>query len=603
MSLAKAKIKLWDWIIFYGIPIVLLLLYVLLGPYKAHGQTFQPNANAYPGDNGPYASGHLYLLPINPMPMVPSGTAFPNQGTGTTSYFYWVVSNDVDNAITSIPSGPYVTRIGPASLAANQSIQVQWQSFTLPLTYGTTATPPNFPITTSHVTYDVLVTSSDVPPSGACNCAIATGVTGSTAKDTGTRLPYTVTVPLWSEGYPTPGDALTFGFKGMIFDAGFPATPGIGTFTVATLPVGALINQLAIVSDGFGGIGAGGTGTDCTVGGGTTYALCSFDGAVWHQVGELVPRGPNNAIQFNSAGKQAGSANLLWNDATQTLTQQVAPTSGNQWVLNYNSNSTGFQVSKWLLQALDSTSATVQLFAIQGDYITNTHNSIKAQLDFFVASNTNNMAMQWAADTNTSGAFLKFLNGAGTLTLAAIGVNPAATSTACPMYLPTTPGLANQVLMNPGCSPGPNEQLFWGNGPAPVQLYSVTTQSADVPLTGSVAAVTITHAVTMPTNGCPCRVLANWAQYMVTTGSAVVAEEWVRDGSVNFAEAEWPIDVNNGPSGTGSGMSPNTYANSAVVTFTLNVEVDGSSVTAKAAPFHAFGLRNSRLELTVIPSN
>lgn len=137
----------------------------------------------------------------------------------------------------------------------------------------------------------------------------------------------------------------------------------------------------------------------------------------------------------------------------------------------------------------------------------------------------------------------------------------------------------------------------------PVQAYSVTTQSVDVALTGSVAAVTITHAVTMPSSGCPCRVLANWGQYMTTTGSVVVAEEWVRDGSVNFAEAEWPIDTNNGPSGTGSGMSPNTYANNAVVTFTLNVEVDGSSVTARAAPFHAFGLRNSRLELTVIPSN
>lgn len=136
-----------------------------------------------------------------------------------------------------------------------------------------------------------------------------------------------------------------------------------------------------------------------------------------------------------------------------------------------------------------------------------------------------------------------------------------------------------------------------------IQVYSVTTESSDTPLTGSSVATVITHAVTMPTTGCPCRVRANWAQYITTSGSAVVAEAWVSDATNNFAEAEWPVDVNNGPSGTGAGLSPVTYANSAVVTFTLKIVVDGSSVTARAAPFHAFGARNSRLELAVISSN
>lgn len=133
--------------------------------------------------------------------------------------------------------------------------------------------------------------------------------------------------------------------------------------------------------------------------------------------------------------------------------------------------------------------------------------------------------------------------------------------------------------------------------------YSVTTESAGTALTASTLTTVITKSVTMPAAGCPCRVLANWTQYATTSGTTGVSEVLVSDGSNNFAESEWPIPVNNGVSGTGSGLSPVTYANGANLTFTLKIQVDAASVTAQATPFHAYGGRNSRLELSIFASN
>jgi hypothetical protein len=137
----------------------------------------------------------------------------------------------------------------------------------------------------------------------------------------------------------------------------------------------------------------------------------------------------------------------------------------------------------------------------------------------------------------------------------------------------------------------------------PVLAYSVTTESASTALTSGTLTTVNTKAVTFPSSGCPCRVFVFYNQYVTTTGTTQVAETLVSDGVNNFAESEWSISVNNGPSGTGSGMSPVLYANNAAVTFTLKIQVDSTGTTAQQAPFHAFGGRNSRLEIAVVPSN
>lgn len=136
-----------------------------------------------------------------------------------------------------------------------------------------------------------------------------------------------------------------------------------------------------------------------------------------------------------------------------------------------------------------------------------------------------------------------------------------------------------------------------------VLAYSVTTESSDTALSSGVQATVITKAVTMPSSGCPCRVSISWYQFVTLSGSSGVFEALVSDGTNVMAESEWGISLNNGPSGGGDGWSPVTYANNAAVTFTLKVQADTGSVTARAAPFHAYGARNSRLEISVLSSN
>lgn len=136
-----------------------------------------------------------------------------------------------------------------------------------------------------------------------------------------------------------------------------------------------------------------------------------------------------------------------------------------------------------------------------------------------------------------------------------------------------------------------------------IQQYSVTTESSGTALTANVLTTVLTKAVTMPSAGCPCRVHVSYFQYMTTSGASAVAEALISDGSSNFAESEWSIPVNNGVSGGGSGWSPVTYANSATPTFTLKVQGDATGITAQATPFHAYGGRNSRLEIAIVPSN
>jgi hypothetical protein len=145
----------------------------------------------------------------------------------------------------------------------------------------------------------------------------------------------------------------------------------------------------------------------------------------------------------------------------------------------------------------------------------------------------------------------------------------------------------------------------WANTPAatPIAAYSVTLESSNTALSSGVLTSVNSHAVTFPASGGPFRVCVSYFQYATTSGSSAVFEALVSDGTNVFAEAEWPIPVNNGVSGGGSGMSPVTYANGANVTFTVKVQVDASGVTAQQAPFHAYGGRNSRLEIAVIASN
>ena len=755
-----------------------ILLFLLLG----WASESRAQGNAFPPDNGPYSSGQHYLLPQSAVPLITFASVSPTTQTGTTHYYYWIVTNDVTNSRSSIPAGPFVTSIGPAALSATASIRIQWTPYTMPVTYGQTTAAGATPFTSNSFTYDILETATPAVPTGACACAVATGLANASTTDTGTYGAYTVIIPGWPANYPAPGDLATFGAKGSVIDGGPAPTPPPSPDVVQLTDAGFMAAQAALPSTG-GASGFGGGVIDarnCTnlttgLNFGTftqTKPLTIWLGPCAYTATQILVGVPVADPSFHMTGCGDSCSVIIFNDPTPTslITQistnsqfdllfqdfTILPLSGaTQDVFNFTPTGGGGSASLyeftfqrlWIggpfgfigngividasafsnsiasmdriiiddnkfdmvggtvasevsligaVQGVKITKnafATINSFAVSGSGVSLTSASATSfpvgvainSNDFFDAlavaiesdgatgtSITNNTltvygsvgragiqeqvgtgtvhssvnitgnnfnvdapSLLYVLKTTDASATANFSGNVitGTPTANFVGFtnnliarNNTGNGLNLAEWEPTlfanlgTPANGSFVycsdcaLTNPCTGSGTGAQAerlngAWScaplavNGNPAVLAYSVTTQSVDVPLTGSVGAVTITHAVTMPSTGCPCRVQANWAQYMTTSGSLIVSEEWVSDATNNFAEAEWPIDANNGPSGTGAGFSPVTYANSAVVTFTLHVEVDGSSAIARAAPFHAFGLRNSRLELAVMASN
>lgn len=140
--------------------------------------------------------------------------------------------------------------------------------------------------------------------------------------------------------------------------------------------------------------------------------------------------------------------------------------------------------------------------------------------------------------------------------------------------------------------------------PTTVIATSITTISVDASIPQNVGTVVITKALTMPSSGCPCRVLGSYGVFYDDGGNSGIATSWLKDGTNVFATAQV---LNNdaggvGPGASASSMSPATYANSAVVTFTTIVNMTnsgGGTVKATAAA----GAQNSWMNLTVLTSN
>lgn len=92
---------------------------------------------------------------------------------GPKTYYYWLVGNYAIGSTS--PAGPFVAPNSPNTLGASNYNQIQ----------------PVYPPGINSV--DLLRTTTTISPSGACNCAVATGVTSGAINDqSNTRLSYTV---------------------------------------------------------------------------------------------------------------------------------------------------------------------------------------------------------------------------------------------------------------------------------------------------------------------------------------------------------------------------------------------------------------------------
>lgn len=166
---------------------------------------------------------------------------------------------------------------------------------------------------------------------------------------------------------------------------------------------------------------------------------------------------------------------------------------------------------------------------------------------------------------------------------------------------PTGPTLngscsAGQVLV--ASSP---TSVSCGVSPATIQSASRTINTGTV--IGAANTTWITKAVTMPSAGCPCRAFVSYGAFYAS-GASGTAVFWVDDGTSNFATSQILTATagGNAASGNGSGFSPTTYSNGAVITFNGRGNANTAGSITIGGP--AFGsTENSYLNVVIFTSN
>jgi hypothetical protein len=120
-----------------------------------------------------YVAKRIQFTLLNPPVSVNSASVSVSGNPGPATYFYWIVTNTTLGA--SSPVGPFAANNAPNTLSGANFDQISWTSV------------PNA------TSYDVLRTSNQSPPFGACNCAVATAVAGNSVNDQANSLgAYTV---------------------------------------------------------------------------------------------------------------------------------------------------------------------------------------------------------------------------------------------------------------------------------------------------------------------------------------------------------------------------------------------------------------------------
>ena len=94
-----------------------------------------------------------------PTPVPGANVAALGGNPGQRQLYFWIVTQNLLGA--SNPAGPFLLTNAPNVLGSGSSVQINWSP-------AITAT-----------SYDLLLTYTPAPPSGACNCAVATGLTST----------------------------------------------------------------------------------------------------------------------------------------------------------------------------------------------------------------------------------------------------------------------------------------------------------------------------------------------------------------------------------------------------------------------------------------
>lgn len=219
-------------------------------------------------------------------------------------------------------------------------------------------------------------------------------------------------------------------------------------------------------------------------------------------------------------------------------------------------------------------------------------------------ANSGDVSLSKNASDNLSFPNCLTLNGGVSLcTTNQSGTGSICLATNCQLVTPALNGVVVSGAPTAGqalCASSPTAAA-WCNTQA-IQLASTTNLGGTVNISGGSPITVISHAVTMPSSGCPCRVFAGYGVNFDGTNSGLVTTT-VFDGTTRFGTNS--MNTTGSTSDFAIGMaefSGVTYANSAVVTFTLQAATTMAGTTnAHAGNANGLG-QSSHLNLVVVPS-
>lgn len=227
--------------------------------------SFAQQQNAQPS-TGQFTSTSWFLQ--NPPTQV-SGVSIGLTGNpGPQTLYFWIVSNFAIG--NSFPAGPFVINNAPNTLTSSNFVTLTW----LPAPGA--------------VSYDILLTLNANAPTGQCNCAAVTGVSGTSVSVTSPALEsytvvstdpnlYTITAAIFQQA--SGGAAMLFSTPVQQL----AALDSTGNFRALSLtPVSTIVANLSkLTSGGIGTLATvldGSNATDCSVGGGINQVTCVYQG-------------------------------------------------------------------------------------------------------------------------------------------------------------------------------------------------------------------------------------------------------------------------------------------------------------------------------------
>lgn len=338
--------------------------------------------------------------------------------------------------------------------------------------------------------------------------------------------------------------------------------------------------------------------------------------------------GANTQVQYNCAGAFCGSPNLTWNNGSQTLTMTTL-------VVNSGGSLSGTFGGNPVFSGTVTFSGTVNFSALTANSMTSTACGSPALTGFLRLCRTD--AINWRNNGNTADEGLstdgsdRFIisHTGGTVLTGLANLLFGGSGAGQPMIkrngtvlnvrladdsndagiTASTVSFNGNVAIGGACASG---QVLTATGansvscqaaPSAATTNSITTLGADTGI-GAAATTWVSKAVTMPSTGCPCRALVSYGAYFDSGDGSGVMNMWVSDGTSDFASTQALTNAagGQGPGAAASSMSPNTYSNGAVITFSAKAWTNGATV--KIDKVSAFGsAQNSWMAISIFSSN